>query len=365
MSHGQELEETARILLAQHWGDPAAAARCQVLQNLSPGLSGAVILRLGLGRGSPWGERVIVKIVSDGHTDGGFRQGGTEAWREVAVYRDGLIAGLTGAVVTPRVHGVDQVPGGAWIWLEDAAAFLNREWDPVGAARAVESIAALHLAGLAPLPWGEGWDLTEYDSFSHHLDQARASLHAQLDPGGQEPRLLPPGLARTGLRLLDLTGPHSAELAKAPRCFQHGDFHIDNLGWSPDGRLLALDWAQAGLGPIGGDVAVFLSNFTARGGEPGSLTRPQFDELMVERYCAALASLGADRDLRSAARRGVDLWSVTWAVQVRVGPGLSYARRADLDPALRERIAQDIREGLERAAEASRRLGSFGPALGG
>jgi hypothetical protein len=356
MSRHQPLEETARTLLAGHWHDPAAAARCHVLQDLSPGLSGATILQLGLGAGSPWGESAVVKIVSGNRTDGGFRQGAADSWREIAVYRDGLVATLTGAVVTPQVHAVDKTPGGTWIWLADVAEHLRAEWDVEGAARAVEAVAALHAAGRDALPPGQEWDIEEHDSFGHHLDQARASLHAQLAPGPDEPRLLPAELARTALHLLDRAHLYSSELAEAPKCFQHGDFHIDNLGWSPDGRLLALDWAQAGVGPIGGDIGVFLSNFTARGGSLGPLTRSRFDELIVERYGEALASLGADDDLRAAAKRGVDLWSASWATQVRVGPGLSYARRPDIDPVVRERVALDIREGLERAAEAAHRL---------
>lgn len=355
MSPPEITDDVIRKRLERHRPGGADPALARVVADLSPGLSRATVVRVDLGAPTPWGRHVIVKaasVTTDEGVPGGFRADALGARREADVYETDVVSSLTHEVVTPALYASDRADDAVWLWLEDVCASLDGPWDVDRALRAVESIARLHSA--TALPTGKDWTSTEYDAFRHHVPQAREQVRAALT--GPVPGLSAHAL-RLGSRLLDQADAHARELAAAPRRFSHGDFHIDNAGWTPDGRLLLIDWAQAGLGPLGGDIAVFLSNYRARGGRFGPLSGRQFDELVVDRYCRALSAGGMDRSLISAARRVIDVWSVSWAVQVRLGPGLAAARNSGIDEGTRVAITRDIAEGLERARDAAERLG--------
>jgi aminoglycoside phosphotransferase (APT) family kinase protein len=348
-----------RKLLDSHPPEGVTPSTARVVADLSPGLSAATILRVDLGGPSSWGRFVIVKTGSaqGDEVPGAFRRGPLGAHREADVYRTGVVSALTKKIVTPALHAIDYIDQAVCLWLEDVGSRLEVTWDVTRAVRAAESISQLHQGDLPSLEPEADWRSNEFDAFRHHVPLAREQVLAALDEHGDHWSVLSAETLRCGLRLLDNAASYAGELAAAPACFNHGDFHIDNAGWSADGRLLLIDWAQAGIGPIGGDIAVFLSNYRARGGSTGSLTRRQFDTLITDSYCRALSDGGADGTVIRAARRVIDLWAVSWAVQARLGPGLAAARSEALDPSIRTGIERDIAEGIEHAQDAADRLG--------
>ncbi|WP_190232998.1 phosphotransferase family protein [Streptomyces avicenniae] len=351
-----------RLLAVCRWEgiDPAAA---RVVADLTPGLSGATVLRVDLGAPGARGRSVVLKALraEDDRGPGAFRRGPSGARREADVHRAGIVAVLTDEVVTPDVRAIGTVDGVVCLWFADVTDQLDVPWDVAAAVRAVEAVAGLHLGVLPPGTRGADWASSEYDAFRHHVPAATRRVKEELaGADGGRPSLVPPRDAGLALRLLDGAEDFARQLAAAPTGFQHGGFHTDNAGRAQDGRLLLIDWAQAGVGPLGGDIAVFLSNYQARGGDRGGLGRRAFDALITDAYGRALAARGADRALVRAARRVIDLWSVSWGVQVRLGPGLAAARDASLDPEVRASVAQDIAEGLARARDAEARLTSAG-----
>ncbi|GCB47263.1 phosphotransferase [Streptomyces sp. NL15-2K] len=358
MSPLKPTDDVIRTLLERHRHEGVVPSAARVVADLSPGLSEAAIVRVDLGAASPWGRFVILKAGSlrDDEAPGGFRRGSLGAEREADVYRTDVVSCLTGAVTTPTLYAVDRTDQAVCLWLEDVAASLDVTWDVPQAVRAVESAAQLHLGEVPSFEPEADWTSSEFEAFRHHVPAARQQVLAALKGGDDTRSVLSAEALRCGSRLLDDAESYARRLAEAPTAFQHGDFHIDNAGWSADGRLLLIDWAQAGLGPIGGDIAVFLSNYRARGGNLGALTRREFDELITNTYCRALGDGGASDSLVTAARQVIDLWSVSWAVQVRLGPGLAAAGNDGLDPGIRAGIEQDIAEGLERAQDAAERL---------
>lgn len=52
------------------------------------------------------------------------------------------------------------------------------------------------------------------------------------------------------------------DLAHGPAAWIHGDPHLDNVLWRPDGTPVLIDWATATLGPPAVDLAVLLLSFS-------------------------------------------------------------------------------------------------------
>lgn len=141
-----------------------------------------------------------------------------------------------------------------------------------------------------------------------------------------------------------------AELRRLPPTLIHGDFHIGNLGRDPDGTVVAIDWAHAGIAPLGSDVAVLISLYAALGGI-GDF-HSGLESAAIEAYCDQLAETGAVTavSLHDAVWRACGLWNLTWGLHLRLGPGLDWLlRRPDPHSADAIREAADIHHDCLRA----------------
>lgn len=58
--------------------------------------------------------------------------------------------------------------------------------------------------------------------------------------------------------------PLAAALDRTPGTFVHGDPKLGNLGWTPDGGIVLLDWAFPGAGPLTWDLGWYLALNRAR-----------------------------------------------------------------------------------------------------
>jgi hypothetical protein len=58
--------------------------------------------------------------------------------------------------------------------------------------------------------------------------------------------------------------PLAGAVAATPQTFLHGDWKFGNLGVGRDGRVLLLDWAYPGQGPVGADLCWYLALNRAR-----------------------------------------------------------------------------------------------------
>jgi len=332
----------------------AYSASVQVVSahELTRGASGAEVRRLTFTDGAGPGGTVIVKTSAPG--SGGLRLDASgDVEREARVY--GLSLATTAGRVLSRPDLVAHGPSRetAWMILEDVAASLEVGWDLDAALNGVARIAQLKLRDTTMGDKVPDWLVShEHRAFEHHCDEAASNL-ARLSAGESAGDLAAPlDLGVIGACLAS-SSDIAAELDRAPRAFQHGDFKNSNAGFHSDGTLVLIDWAQAGLAPVGSDLAVILSGFTGFGGNRGPLGQEAFDEAVIEKFCRAFQ--GGDQT--SEVRRVLDLWWTSWAVQVRLGPGLRAAWGIEAGSPTRAAIIDDIREGLVRAERAAKRLG--------
>ena len=181
--------------------------------------------------------------------------------REPLAYHSGLLRDLPGGVVAPRWFGNVERPDGAiWLWLEDVAGVRERPWpiDDFGrAARRLGRFNGAYLAGrpLPAAPWLGRGRLRAWVAF---CAPAVAAL----------PRHLAHPLVRgrfadatvSALRRLWVERETFLDaLERLPRTFCHLDAFPRNLvvrrDIAGDDRLVALDWAGAGIGAVGEELA--------------------------------------------------------------------------------------------------------------
>ena len=87
-------------------------------------------------------------------------------------------------------------------------------------------------------------------------------------------------------------GPASqaAPVRETPQAFVHGDWKIGNLGRAADGRVVLLDWAYPGEGPVCHELAWYLALNRAR------IPRGHTKESTIEDFRAALERHGIATD---------------------------------------------------------------------
>ena len=83
-------------------------------------------------------------------------------------------------------------------------------------------------------------------------------------------------------------GPLVEALDATPQTFIHGNFKLDNLGVTPDGRTVLLDWEISGLGACTADLAWYLSINCRR--------LPQSKEAAIDAYRSALEGTGVSTE---------------------------------------------------------------------
>lgn len=276
--------------------------------------------------------------------------------READIYR--ALTHLSLPVVIPRLLGADDdgPEGPHRLWLEDVAATMQTKWTLAAADTAVDAAAALHLLVLDASDSSMSVldeTIDDFAAYVDHVPAARddlAALQSHPDP------VLTPELAQVMGTCLDRGEDFLQALSQQPRALQHGDFHPGNAGFDADGRLVLFDWAQAGRGLLGGDIAVFLSGYQAFGGDREQLSRAQFDERVWTRYAQVLLSGGAGEDVVQQVRRTMLWWACTWGVHARLGPGLGAVLSGVIPPEVLPAVRVDISDGCQRAAQALEEL---------
>jgi hypothetical protein len=184
--------------------------------------------------------------------------------REALVYQSGLLADLPGGLTAPRCFGVVEQPGEeVWMWLEAIREATGRVWplEHYGiAARHLGQFNGAYLAG-RPLPtelwltrgrWRD-WEAIAEPYFS---DLRSWCQH----PSAQ--RMLPEATIQGMTALWEKRGKLLQALAQLPRCFCHRDAFRRNLlarqGLDGAIQTVAIDWAFAGSGAVGEEVAQLI-----------------------------------------------------------------------------------------------------------
>jgi Phosphotransferase enzyme family len=223
------------------------------------------------------GERCVVKYV---HPDFDFtmRVSGDIGCRPRRVWEAGLMD-IAPDTIDHAVLGVARWGRNGW-----GAALLMRdvsgELPALGDEPISEDLHAAFLDGIAALAaplWGFEGDM---GLLPHRLRWAwfgREQLAGEERLGFPEavPRIANEGWQRFAERapgdVVDAvealrydTRPLSEAVRETPQTFLHGDWKIGNLGRAADGRVVLLDWAYPGEGPVCHELAWYLALNRAR-----------------------------------------------------------------------------------------------------
>jgi hypothetical protein len=257
--------------------------------------------------------------------------------REPLAYQSGLLSDLVGLRAPSCFDVVERPIGGYWLWLEDVADEIGREW-PMERYL----LAARHLARFNATP----------------RDAATAPVWLSRSPLREAVREMAPGVARLRdardnplvaqaitpeaaaslLALLDQADGWLDHLDTLPQVLCHWDAHRANLmsrtTRTGDVETVAIDWAGVGWGAVGSELSKLLSQTVNFFGMPPEAL-PALDARLFEHYMEGLRDVGWTGD-QDSVRFGYTAASAMRLV-VRTSTALELAFNAR------------AREGFERA----------------
>lgn len=221
--------------------------------------------------------------------------------REWLLYESGFFSDLPDGLAVPQCFQAEELPNGYWLWLEDIADLFGQQW-PVShyavAAQHLGRFNGQYLTGreMPALPYWVSHpqrlravekSILTSDIWSHLADLREQ--HAFLQRGW------PAGLLEEFHRIWLDREQFFRALDTLPKTLKHGDTGHRNLFARPraDGPIetVAIDWAFAGVGSIGEDLASLVtSTVTWFGLPPTQLT--ELDQIVFEGYLEGLRDVG-------------------------------------------------------------------------
>jgi hypothetical protein len=245
----------------------------------------------------PWSLVVkTVKLPAEADVLGGEDPASYDSWRrEPDAFESGVLADLPGGLRAPVSYGVDRpTPTSARIWLEEVHDADAAPW-PVDryavAARHLGGFNGAYLAGrpLPDVPWlASARSVNEYWTEDPHVRRRLDRL--------SDPALGPTAALRA---FLDDRSGYLDAIERLPQAFCHNDATRGNLFGGPGkgsgSTTVAIDWALAGVGPVGGELALLVSGSVMFGHVPPTELE-RLDRLAFEAYRDGLAEAGAEVD---------------------------------------------------------------------
>ena len=200
-------------------------------------------------------------------------------------------------MVAPRCFGIVKMPNNImWLWLEDIIGSNAEAWSLdryALAARHLGQFNGSYLAerSLPSFPW-----LSQ-----HRIRQWIDQVQWQTLPW-EHPQVLehyPPLEKNSFQHMLSEHERFLAKLEQLPQTFCHGDLYPTNLMsrdfLSGEQQTVALDWALAGIAPVGADLGqlVFGAQNHLKEINPGDI-----DKALFESYVAGLRDRGCTVELQ-------------------------------------------------------------------
>jgi hypothetical protein len=236
----------------------------------------------------PHAWSVILKVLPDE----GFAP--LTAWslsmREPLAYDSGLLETLPPALRAPRCLRYERQGGRHHLWLEDLGSD-DAPWSLADYAHAARQLGRFNGAYLEqrPLPsiawlsrdWLRAW-LAEGAAAIDELPRHRGHPLVR--------RVYPPDLCSELAHVWKHRERLLATLDRLPQVLCHHDAFRRNL-FLRSGRLLAIDWAFVGVGPVGAELAPFVSaSATFLGVERGQWE--QLERTAMAAYRQGLVDIG-------------------------------------------------------------------------
>lgn len=255
----------------------------------------------GIGRDQderiPWS--VILKVIQSPANAGmqNFGEGDDQAhwnyWkRESLIYRSGWLETIPG-LAAPRCFGTVALPGNIiWLWLEDVRDTQEGVWSLDRYALAARHLGQFNGIYLSERP------LPSFPWFSRRRIQQWIAISTwQTFPWGH-PQVLkryPRVELNSFLGMLTENENFLAKLEQLPQVVCHGDtyptnFVSRNLPNHPQ-QTVALDWALAGISPVGADLGQFV--FGAQNNLK-EVDRDEVDQALFESYLEGLKDSGGN-----------------------------------------------------------------------
>ncbi|MBP2357255.1 hypothetical protein JOF29_008365 [Kribbella aluminosa] len=164
-------------------------------------------------------------------------------WRRQAdVAASGLLE-LTAGLRAPRCVKVDSDPDGVTLWTDAVRT------TPLTSADAATALGRFALNRLEPADWFARRTLRD-----RLADDQQHGGWAAIETAG----VLPADVRRSGHRLWTHRAEVMSELDRLPQHLVHGDAHPLNLLRADGDDVIAVDWDQFGVGPLGFDLAYLL-----------------------------------------------------------------------------------------------------------
>lgn len=262
-------------------------------------LSGMALKR---GREVTWS--LIIKVVSFE----GSRPGTSEDeahpvyWkREALAFQSDLLDDLPG-VSAPRCFAIQEKEGGiVWLWLEDVRDAYPTGWTLEQYAHAAERLGRFNGAYLVdhPMPdypWlirsGSPKGMVEHNSWIRDVIADPLTWQHPLVRS-----VFPIPVRERLLRLWEHRELLLSPLDRVSQTFCHLDAWRKNMFAQPGGRLVLIDWAFPGKGPIGSDAGdLFGESFAV--GEIAGVEPHEFEQAIFEGYIEGLRNAGWHVDVR-------------------------------------------------------------------
>jgi hypothetical protein len=226
--------------------------------------------------------------------------------REVLVLTDQRVQAAGGHLRPPRVLGVHDGPSGeVRIWLEDAPGTAGRDWcfhDYELAARHLGQFQGKFLRRGA-LPEENWWSR---DWVRAYVERRQDRFASPLPPKMLQHPLLKLAFAEdvSGrvARIWSTRSETFDRLDRAPPTLCHHDFWTRNLIHEPTANgsmtTVAIDWAYAGIGALGSDLATLVSDAINDRFIPGDQTEA-LSNALFDAYQRGLSDSGAKVDVRA------------------------------------------------------------------
>jgi hypothetical protein len=258
------------------------------------GKSGADLERVLIGD-----EQFVVKYL-DATQDWTMRAAGVEGGVTLKLWRRGLLRDLPVSFDQPIVAvGVGRrEPNGAEVTallMRDVSSSLLPVDD--GIVPLNQHFQFLeHMAELHARFWQAGPEIDIVTATCRYLELSPAMSRREAELGSNHlvPRLVgegwplfatvAPAAAAVVTPLTHDPGPLVVALDTTPQTLVHGNFKLDNLGATPEGRTVILDWESSGRGAPTSDLAWYLAINCRR--------LPQSKEASIDAYRASLESRG-------------------------------------------------------------------------
>jgi hypothetical protein len=276
--------------------------------------------------------------------------------REPQVYGAGLLENLPGGLTAPRCYGVSERSDGTiWLWLEEIADGQQTGWTPERCILAAHTLGRFNGAYLAgrPMPvhpcldrgWLHSWLGVPCIGMIDAIRRADAWEHP-LVRGAFPESAIDRVLRLWADREMFLDG-----LDRLPQTFYHRDAFRSNLLWCREGdgqeRIVAIDWAYTGIGPVGEELAPLI--VAAPAGDGAELAPWIVEAPMFNSYLQGLSEAGWSGEIWSA-RFGFTASAALRYLFMTVAEMLSDVRDEARHASIEQRRGQPIAQVVQQQA---------------